>query len=285
MPNPRENSDGLPLDSGSISDTQTLALFLSQPQRAWKIFIEKYADFIFSLLRRMGFDYDQAMDRFVYVCEKLSEQNFRRLKSIRYAGSHGDLTPWLRQVIKRLCVNWAWSEAGRKRLLNGIAGLAKREQRVFELYFWQGLRPSEILEHMRLEHQSLELGDVYDALEEISSHISQKKLWRLISGLSRARRTLSLDEVDEESGLSPDVPDENPNPEEALIQSADADRVAQVFETLPARERLALQFRYEELLPDADIAAMLRIEQHAVANLLKSARRKLREGLKTGVTL
>jgi RNA polymerase sigma factor (sigma-70 family) len=249
-----------------------LALFRHRPRHAWNLFIERYADFIFSLLRRMGFDYDQAMDRFVYVCEKLCEQDFRRLRSIRYAGSRGDLTPWLRQVVKRLCVNWAWSQDGRKRLLKRIAGLPSREQRIFELYFWSGLLPSEIHERLRLEHESVELGEVYDALETIFAHLSQKKLWRLLSGLSRARYTLSLDEFDDKTGLGFEPADENASPEEALLKREESDRISRALQSLTARERLVLKLRYDEMLAGGEIAKILRLDEKAVAGALKAAR-------------
>jgi RNA polymerase sigma factor (sigma-70 family) len=276
MSDPTDSQGGDHGDAHSPSDTELLALFRSRPQHAWKLFIERYADFIFTLLRRMGFDYDQAMDRFVYVCEKLCEHDFRRLKTIKYAGSRGDVTPWLRQVVKRLCVNWAWSEEGRRRLLKGVAGLPARAQRVFELYFWQGLLPSEIHERLRLEHQSLELGEVYGALEEVFSRLSQKKIWRLVSGLARARRTLSLDEVDEETGLGLEPADEQPGPEEALVERAEAERVSRAFDALTARERLVIQLRYEEMLTEAQVAEMLGLGEQEVTNLLKAAKRKVR---------
>ncbi len=115
-------------NTSTISDTDLLTLFRCDPQQAWKLFIDRYADFIFSHLHTSGFNYDQAMDRFVYVCEKLCEQDFRKLRMIRYAGRSGDLTPWLRKVIKNLCINWAWSAEGRRRLFKSVERLSPRDR-------------------------------------------------------------------------------------------------------------------------------------------------------------
>lgn len=265
----------------ALSDVEVLTLFHRDPERAWELFIERYADVILSDLRRLGFDYDQAMDRFVYVCQKLCEDDFRRLKTIQHTGSKGDLTPWVRKVVKHLCINWVWSADGRKRLLKPIAQLPAREQRVFELYFWKGLLPSEIYELLRFGHQlDIDLIEVFDALERIFSHLSQKKLWRLMTSLARRRGAVSLDEIAEETGISFDPVDAKPNPEEALIQKEAEERINRALDGLSPREQLIVQFRYEEGMAAKEIAEMLHVSEHEVKRSLKATLDKLRRVLK-----
>lgn len=271
-----------PPENQDISDTELLKLFHQDAIRAWHLFCEKYSDFIYTILRRSGFDYDEAMERFVYICEKLCEQDFRRLKTIKYAGNDGDLTPWLRQVIKNLCVNWAWSEDGRKRLFGFVMEMSLREQRIFQLYFWQGQTPFEIYESLRLEHdKTVDLGNVFDALEEIFACLSDKKMWRLMSNLSRMKKTLSLDYEDEETGLSLDAIDETSgNAEENLYKKEIFNQLKSALETLSAREKLVVQFRYEETMTLSEIAKMLHWEEREAVNLHKSAIYKLRKVLR-----
>jgi RNA polymerase sigma factor (sigma-70 family) len=230
----------------------------------------------------MGFDYDEAMERFVYIFEKLSEQDFRRLRSVKYAGDEGDLTPWLRQVVKNLCVNWAWSENGRKRLLGFVKEMSEREQRVFQVYFWQGKTPFEIYEILRLEHdKNVEVGDVFDALERINEHLSQKKLWRLISGLTKICKKLSLDKTNNETGLSIEPIDLNQeNPEIELQNKEFSKKINKAFNNLSTREKLIIQFRYEDAMTLTEIAKMLGWEKREAVNLHKSAIYKLRKRLK-----
>ena len=270
----------IPRESGSLSDSELLPLFQQQTELAWRIFLDRYADYIFSFLRSLGFDYDQAMDRFVYVCEKLSENNCHRLKSVRYAGSYGELKPWLRQVVNRLCINWAWSEDGRKRLLKPIQQLAKREQRIFELYFWQGLSPVAIEERLQLEHfENVTLAVVYQALEQIHQKLSEKKLWRLISNLVRTQRTIAFEEHDGEicAGLEPI--DAAPNPEESLVQKEQALKVSSALAVLSTQEALMLQFRYDDGASDDQIAAILKLPAPDVRKRLKAALAKLQKKL------
>lgn len=272
--------DNAPRESGSLSDSELLPLFQQQTELAWRIFLDRYADYIFSLLRSLGFDYDQAMDRFVYVCEKLSEKNCHRLKSVRYAGSYGELKPWLRQVVNRLCINWAWSEDGRKRLLKPIQKMGKREQRIFELFFWQGLSPVAIEERLQLEHfENVTLAAVFEALEQIHQKLSEKKLWRLISNLVRTQRTIALEDIDGEicAGLEPI--DAAPNPEESLVQKEQARKVGSALAALSTQEALMLQFRYDDGASDEQIAAILKLPAPDVRKSLKAALAKLRNKL------
>lgn len=266
----------------NISDTKLLNLFQQDASVAWQLFCEKYSDFIYICLRRAGFDYDEAMERFVYIFEKLCEQDFRRLKSVKYAGNEGDLTPWLRQVVKNLCVNWAWSEDGRKRLFGFVAEMPPRQQRVFQLYFWQGQTPFEIYENLRLEHdKTVELGDVFDGLETIFANLSEKKLWRLMSNLSRLKKTLSLDYENEEGNFVIEAIDENaPNAEESLQKKEIFGQLNAALETLSTREKLVVQFRYEEAMTLSEIAKMLGWEERKAVNLHKSAIYKLRKVLR-----
>ncbi len=266
----------------SLTDSELLTLFHKNPQLAWRLFIDRHANAIFSLIRSLGFDYDSAMDRFVFVCEKLSAKDFHRLKTIRYAGSRGDLTPWIRQVVKRLCINWAWSEDGRKRLLKPIARLGPLEQRVFELYFWQGLLPAEIEERLHQEHfPQAEPASVFEALDKIFSSLSEKKLWRLISNLSRFRGPLSLDDFDEDSGQSWDVEDVHADPETNLLQR-EQDRILQrALQHLPERQVLMLQFRFEHALSLPEIAEIMLIEEREVKKLLDSSLGLLRKIIKS----
>lgn len=264
-----------------MPDAELLVLFHRDTARAWEVFIERYADLIFKSLQRMGFDYDRAMDRFVYICEKLVEKDFRRLKSVRYAGASGELTPWLLQVVKNLSINWAWSEEGRKRLLKPITRLPGRDQRIFELYFWRGLTPSMICEQLHLEtNAEINLIEVLDSLERIFSLLSRKKLWRLMSNLAKTRPEVSLDEVDAETGFAYQPSHTGADPEQELLEKEAEQRMSRAMACLSTKQRLAVEFRYEEGLNVKDIAQMLHSSEKEIRNLLKEALKGLRRSLK-----
>lgn len=264
------------------TDEELLALFRSRPDRAWDLFIERYADVVLSCLDHLGFDHDQAMDRFVYVCEKLSEDGYRRLRTIRFAGRHGDLTPWVRTVVKNLSVSWAWSVDGRRRLFTSIAELPARQQRVFELYFWHGLTPSEVYQRLRQESPGggVSYVEVLDALEAVFEHLSATQRWRLLSRLAAARTALSIGNPDPETGLGFDPPAGKADPEQELVERERRELVASALEGLEPRDRLILQLRYEEALGLAEVAEIVGLGLSTVKTSLRASLDRLRRTLR-----
>jgi RNA polymerase sigma factor (sigma-70 family) len=265
-------------EQGELSDEELLVLFDADPERAWDLFIDRYAGLVLATLRHLGFDHDEAMDRFVYVCEKLCEQGFRRLRSIRFAGSHGELTPWVRTVVKNLAVSWAWSVEGRQRLFKSIAELSARERRVFELYFWDGLTPSQVHERLRAEEQSgVELVEVLDALEVVFSHLSENQRWRLMSRLARNRKSISLADEDPETRVGFEPRDAAADLEESLLRQERHQVVTAALAGLAPRERLILQLRYDEALTLAEVAEIVSLSLSAVKSSLRKSLDQLRE--------
>lgn len=270
---------------GLVTDDELLVLFRDDPSRAWGLFLDRHADPIFRQLQHLGFDYDQAMDRFTYICEKLSENGFRRMRAIRHTGKAGELTPWLRTVVERLCINWLWSTEGRDRMFRSIESLPAFDRRVFELHFRRGLTPGAIHETLRMEmQQDVALADVFDALENIFARLSPNRIWRLLSQLSRSRGPLSIDSLArDEDGTFPFEPaDPAMTPEEELIQREESEQAAQRIERLEARDRLILRMRYDDSLEPAEIARALRIDEEEVRRRLRSAVSSLRKAAPSG---
>ncbi len=262
-----------------IPDTDLLALFNREPERAWQVFTHKYSDLIFSALQRLGFDYDEAMDRFVFIFEKLSEQNFRRLKAIRHTGSQGEITPWLLTVVQNLSVSWLRSVEGRKRILKSIARLTKHDRRVFELYFWKGYSPSLIVEHIKLEGTDTELSGVLESLERIFTVLTDKKRWRLLSNLLKTSRNVSLDASDEETGISLQLPDPEADPEEKSIEKEAQERMQQAIQSLSTEEQLLIQLRYVDGASLKQLSSIFHSTEKSIQDRVATVIQKLRQRL------
>ena len=266
--------------AGGGTDEELLSLFRSDPDRAWDLFIDRYADVILSCLDRLGFDHDQAMDRFVYVCEKLAEADYRRLRTIRFAGRDGELTPWVRTVVKNLSISWAWSVDGRRRLFRSIEELPERERRVFELYFWQGLSPWEVHERLRHEERGdLAYAEVLDALDVVFAHLTANQRWRLMSRLARTR-AVSIDEPDPETGLTLEPKDGEADPERDLMDRERRRLMAAAVADLAPRDRLILQLRYDDALSLAEVAEIVSLSLSTVKSSIRSSLDRLRETLR-----
>jgi RNA polymerase sigma factor (sigma-70 family) len=272
-----------PRADASATDPELLAALAGDPHRAWPAFLDRYADFILSVLRGLGLDRDEAMDRFVYVCEKLVEDDFRRLRSIRFLGPAGDLRPWLAQVTRRLAVNWAWSVAGRRRPNRDVERLPIRDQEIFALYMWQGYGPSEIHRHLETSgYPGLGLFDVLDALERILRLLGSRKIWRHVSLLARQRRPVPIQAGEDGSAAGFEPVDRRADPERRLIGKEGSARLAAALDRLRAEERLALQLRFEEALTAGEISTILGLPERRVRSLFKRAMRRLRRELADG---
>lgn len=265
-------------DSGATEDRRLLERLRSDPERAWHEFLDRHAATILDHLRRLGFEGDQAMERFVYVCEKLAEDRCRRLRSVRFVGRHGEIDPWLRTVVERLSVSWAWSVAGRRRLLRPIERLGDLDQRVFALHFWSGLSPAAIEEQLRAEHRAVDLAAVLDALSRVLDVLSPTKLWRLVA--ARARRGTPVPLTDEASDGRPLEPAAAvADPEAALLRKEAETRLDHALAFLTSRERLAIQLRYEESLTFGDIGALLGCSVRQARTIHDRALTRLRDRL------
>ncbi len=263
------------------SDTALLALFERDPEAAWDLFIDRYSGLMLATLHHLGFDHDGVMDRFVYLCEKLSENQFRRLRSVRFAGQRGDLEPWLRTVVKHLSVSWAWSVHGRRRLFKSIRRLSGRHQRIFELYFWGGLTPSQVREQLSVEeHGEIDLLVVLDALEHIFGNLDSHQTWRLMSQLMRYRETVPIADMDTATPIVFEPRDGKADPEHALLRRERQRSIESALASLEPRQRLVLQLRYDDALPLAEVATLLGLSLSAVKMSIRQGLDRLRAVLR-----
>jgi RNA polymerase sigma-70 factor (ECF subfamily) len=90
----------------------------------------------------------------------------------------------------------------------------------------------------------------------------------------------SLDETDEETGLSIDLADSRPNIEQEILRRERLQAIRKHVEALPERQRMAvLMHKYQEL-DYRQIAEVLHLSESATKSLLFRAYETLRESLK-----
>lgn len=103
----------------SFSPPEVLQNLLNAPsashrEDAWAAFLEAYSALILHAVRRMDPDSDTVMDRYAFVLDALSRDEFRRLRQFAERG-HGKFTTWLVAVVRRLCVDQYRARYGRSR--------------------------------------------------------------------------------------------------------------------------------------------------------------------------
>ena len=90
----------------------------------------------------------------------------------------------------------------------------------------------------------------------------------------------SLDETDEETGLSLDVADARPNIEQEILRRERLHAIRKHVEALPERQRMAVMMHKYQELDYRQIAEVLHLSESATKSLLFRAYETLRENLK-----
>jgi len=96
----------------------------------------------------------------------------------------------------------------------------------------------------------------------------------------RPENQVSLDEPDEESGRTLDVPDAAPSAEEDLVQRERVAAIRQCVEALPERQRVAVVMHKYQQMDYRQIADVLKLSESATKSLLFRAYETLREQLR-----
>jgi len=96
----------------------------------------------------------------------------------------------------------------------------------------------------------------------------------------RSENTVSLDEPDEESGHTLDLPDGTPSAEENLVQRERLAAIRQRVQSLPERQRIAVVMHKYQQMDYRQIADVLKLSESATKSLLFRAYEALREQLR-----
>ena len=96
----------------------------------------------------------------------------------------------------------------------------------------------------------------------------------------RPENTVSLDEPDEESGTTMDVPDSSLSVEENLLRRERLQAIRNKVQQLPERQRMAVLMHKYQQMDYRQIADVLKLSESATKSLLFRAYESLREQLK-----
>jgi RNA polymerase sigma factor (sigma-70 family) len=117
-------------------------------ETAWDAFLGRYRALVFATIRHYVRDADDVMDVFTWVCERLRQDDFRRLKGYASAWEHkARFTTWLVVVIRHLCIDWLRQRNGRLRPRALTAAMPELQARICE----------EVFHHRRSHAETFEL--------------------------------------------------------------------------------------------------------------------------------
>ena len=234
-------------------------LLIADPARGWRLFVDQFTPTLLALIRRAGItDGDEIMELYVRVCERLAADECARLR--QRDPRQGSLDGWLAVVVRACHVDWVRTRIGRRRLFGSIKRLAPFDQRVFELYYWEGRTPSEIAAQLSVaDRQRVALGDVLSALDRVEGSLTPRQRTELLTLAARSRPPVSLET--ETGDLLVEPRDERDDPE-AKARTAELDAVfAAALSTLSTEDAAILRLRYVQGLTRHEIAAALQLER------------------------
>ena len=240
-----------------MAEEDLRVLFAEDRERGWRAFIDRYTPTLLGLIERAGVtDRDEVMEIYVLACERLSEHDYAPLR--RRDPSKGSLAGWLAVVVRRVAVDWVRSRSGRRRLFGVVRRLGRLEQRVFELYYWDGRLPTEISHLLAAETgRPASIADVLDALAGIDAVLSERHRGELLSLAARRRRPMSLETDEEEMAIDP--PADAPDPESALQIRELEQRLSDALAALPTEDAAIVSLKYVEGLTRPQIQRLLRL--------------------------
>ena len=209
-------------------------------EAAWGLFIDRYRPLIVATSRRTIEDDDSALDVFADVCYALSANELARL--CRYHDRpepKARFSTWLVTVVHNLVVDWLRKRDGRRRV-KPPAGLSVDKQEIFRRVFDE--------QHSHIEAYELVCAAMPGELSFGAFLKELSETYRIV------QRTTAGGVMHYMAGAPPMREATSGNADDTLAAAGLVDRLAEVMESLPPDERLALQLSVIEELPAADVA-------------------------------
>ncbi len=254
----------------------------AQSREAWAEFLRQYSSLIFQTCQYSLSDTEQAADSFLFACEQLSCNHFRRLLRFRPNGGASFAT-WLRVVVRNLCLDWRRKHFGRPRLFRSIARLSQLEGEVYRCRYEQGLSLDETFLMLCPSFPGLSMQRLVETEAHVGESLSPRQLWLISARKARVHGALqepAIGLAEENDVLEQEPVDGRPNQESVLATRELEKRLRLALAKLPAPDRLLIRLRFEEGLSLQQIARLTDIRDaqrvhRRIADILATLRKKV----------
>lgn len=237
------------------------ALFPAERQAAWCAFLDRYSSLIYHVVRSFDRDPDRSGNCFLFICEQLSANDFRRLRKFDLAG-RASFSTWLCAVARNLCLDWHRKEHGRHRIFGSVARRSATDQLLFEIVFRRGLSAEEARAELSCRGIELSFAAVEQRICDIRRCLSSRQLWLLSSGQAM------LDPIDgeEEGAYVVEPADPAPDPESLVALRETHRQVSAALACLTDSDRLLIRLRYQEGLTLQQVAKLVGLKDAQTAD-------------------
>ena len=223
-----------------------LCLTSGQADIGWLTFLHAYSKTIRDVVRQFEGDTSLADDCFQYVCGKLSDDNFRRLRTFDPDGP-AKFRTWLTLVSANLCTDWRRKHYGRQRTPRFVQKLPELERLVFQYLFRQVMTRHECLQCLQSRYPRLSYEDVQRISAKLHGLLSAKH-WQSSARQREPIPACDVELADDETSSRPDF---------QLQLEQDLQQLQKALARLEPHQRLLLQLRYQQNLTLKEVAELM----------------------------
>ena len=218
---------------------------------AWVEFLDRYAGLIMSTASQFEYDQNRVNECFLFVCEKLNDDGFRRLLSFDVEG-RARFRTWLGTVVFNLCVDWHRQQYGRARLLPAISALPAFDQSVYRLAIEKGMSREACYQTLMADFPDLTRDLVVKSLSRIHSMLTPQQRWQ-ISVRNRSRKRFANETSQDRIDTLPAL---GSGPEAELEDRQQQAILRDALSQLPEQQRLLIKLRFQQGLSLERIAEL-----------------------------
>jgi len=208
---------------------------------AWVEFLDRYAQLIMNTATQFEYRKNRVDECFLFVCEQLNDNGFRRLLNFKTRGT-AKFQTWLGTVVFNLCVDWHRKEYGRVTLLPAISALPAFDQSVYHLIIEQGESKETCYQTLRADCPDLSREMVAIAVNRIYSFLTPRQRWQI--GVRNRGRKYTMGGSDQ--GQIERLPDPGFGPEVEAQTRQELEQLHGALSHLPPNQRLLLKLRFQE---------------------------------------
>jgi RNA polymerase sigma factor (sigma-70 family) len=265
-----------PNNESSVT-TLLLRLKSAGDSKAWAQFLDSYSATILHIASQYVYDNARRNKCYLFICRKLSNNDFRRLLSYQPEGA-ASFRSWLKVVIANLCIDWQRQQHGRVRPFKSITRLPWFDQRVFKFRFEQSLGFQTCLNTLQAEFPRLTEPQLASAVSRVSEVLTPRQHWLLST---RQSEVASLD--DPAMSASDRQPaDPGAGPERVAQASQSHVRLQAALALLDSQQRLLIKLRYQQELSLKEVARLTRLgDPFRARRHIQAALAELAKQLKT----
>lgn len=230
--------------------------------KAWRYFLDNYSNLIIKVIRTHTNDYDEIMDKYLFVCSKLSSNSFRLLLKYDINNDYGaKFSTWLKVIVSNLSIDEYRMKHGRKRYPKAIEQMGRRTREVFKLYYWKGFDINQISVLLRCGKSEVMV--ILENIKEfLSGHIERENINPDILSLH-----------------SENIPAGND-----LVEETDAKEITNLLSkwiaSLETKERLIIKLKYWNAWSAKEIAEFVGLSERKVYAFLEKTLSILRNQAK-----